>query len=503
MVERLGDRHEQAVIGGLRHRVPRRGVPHLAAERIEVVRIEEQLALGGAFADRHRSPRHLAAPRVVLHLLHQPRGLAVGARRRRAVPPPANRPAQAIELHLVVRAAGRGGSLPHPPGVFVGAAVLAAGEGEGRLRAVRAQLEAGPPEAIVLVLGDQAVRVRIARQYPQARIEFDERGVLGRVDVLVRKDALRLVEDRGLAVMAEGVVRRDAVDVAEVVAPEHHVELGLGAAVVGLDRLGVDLAVDRRRSRELPALRHQRRGAALLLRLELAEHPSVRVVLEGALDPEREVDPAGRDLLGAHVAELVEVRDARRRVAQDRRAGALLGLPHVRLEPGAARRKHALRPAKAAPRGQREVRLAVIGRDRLRRDVQEGELDLVGVGLPRKAGAVAPFVLDLLREREHAERRVEGDVVVEVRRAGARVEVDDDALSEAEEAVAALVVAPVAVADLEAPHAVRAVVQGIAADDTARARPHTGADRRSRSMRRRGRDRAGSRALDRLRRCRS
>jgi hypothetical protein len=89
----------------------------------------------------------------------------------------------------------------------------------------------------------------------------------------------------------------------EVIARVRERQHSVGQAAVALGGLGIHLAVDRRGPREGPALQTPRRGAALLLRLELAEDPPLGVVLERPRDVEREVDAARRGLLGAHVAE--------------------------------------------------------------------------------------------------------------------------------------------------------------------------------------------------------
>jgi hypothetical protein len=100
-------------------------------------------------------------------------------------------------------------------------------------------------------------------------------------------------------------------DVAKVVALVGDVQPRVGRTVVGLDRLGLHLAEEVRGPRQGPTPRELRCGAALFLGLELAEHPSGRVVVEGAGHLVREIDTDRRDLLPANVAESVEVGDLR------------------------------------------------------------------------------------------------------------------------------------------------------------------------------------------------
>ena len=109
-----------------------------------------------------------------------------------------------------------------------------------------------------------------------------------------------------------------------------------------------------------------------------------------------------------------------------------------------------------------------MSRHDFRSDIQERELKQVWFGLARKPGAVAPLRPELTRERKGVEAFVVRGIVVEVHRAAERVEIEDDALSEAEEAVAEVVIPPITIPNLEAPRAVRAVVQRIGADHAAR-----------------------------------
>jgi hypothetical protein len=109
-------------------------VPHLAAERVVVVDVEEELVFGRAFAHRHQALRDVLAQRVIGDLLHQARWLARGARRGKAMTPPPDQASSAIDFNRVVGAAGRSAPLHHAPGIAVRTVFLVAGV--GRLTAI-------------------------------------------------------------------------------------------------------------------------------------------------------------------------------------------------------------------------------------------------------------------------------------------------------------------------------------------------------------------------------
>ncbi len=351
--ERIADLHLGALVGREHREPPGRDVLHLAAQRIEGVLVEEQRALLRVLTHRHRAARHMLAQRIEHDLLHQPRRSAGRVVRLGPVPPPADRAAPAVQLHRVVGAARRGAPLHHPPGVVLRPAVLRARQGDRRLRPVVALLQREAPEAVMGPGGHELVGVGLLDEHAEAGIVLHRRDVTCAVGERGRVDALRLVGRAGGPMVPEGIVGGDARDVAEGIARVDRGELRLGAPVVALGALALHLAEDRRGAGERAALGERRGGAALLLGLELPDHPAIGVVLEAALDVEVEIDADDGDVFVEDLAEEIEVGDVDGHVAQQGRADARLDLGDVGLD-GAV--DHALRASHPAMGRERRSR---------------------------------------------------------------------------------------------------------------------------------------------------